>query len=102
MEEFVLKKLAQIDISVGSGENEVNIPDTDLSQASFTTVVDIVFGVLGMVAFVVIVFAGLQFVLSRGEPEKAAKARRTVIYTAVGIAIGVSAFAIVRFIVGAI
>ncbi len=87
--------LGQIDIS----QDELNIPkDVAADSSTVEIVLELAFGLLGMIAFIVIIIAGLQFVLSRGEPEKAAKARRTIIYAAVGLVIAVSAFTLVQFV----
>jgi TRAP-type C4-dicarboxylate transport system permease small subunit len=92
---MIRKILAQVDIQL----DQLDIPtdvttDSDRVQA----ILQVVFATLGAIAFLVIVIAGLQFVLSRGEPEKAAKARRTIIYAAVGLVVAVLAFSIIGFI----
>jgi TRAP-type C4-dicarboxylate transport system permease small subunit len=95
----VFTRLAQIDVRTGKDPDQINIPTTDLSSASVATILEVVFGILGSVAFLVIVIAGLRFVLSRGNAEAAGKARNTIIYAAVGLVIAMLAFSIVRIIV---
>lgn len=95
---MITKLLAQVDISLGEGEDQVNIPDTAINDDSFLTILETIFAFLGVIAFLVIVIAGLRFILSRGDADKAAKARNTVIYAAVGLVLAVSAFTLVRFI----
>lgn len=91
-----IKFIAQISIS----PDELEIPQTgDPSTTTVSNVLSLVFGVLGGIALIIIVYAGIQFILSRGEPQKAATARNTIIYAGVGLAIAVSAFTIVRFTV---
>ena len=95
---MITKLLAQVDISLGEGEDQVNIPGTSINDDSFLTILETAFALLGVIAFLVIVIAGLRFILSRGDADKAAAARRTVIYAAVGLVLAVSAFTLVSFI----
>jgi len=96
--------LAQIqvnpgDLDIPKAGDDPNTTEVELiSTQSVADILEVVFAVLGVVAFLIIVLAGLRFILSRGEPDKAAKARNTIIYAAVGLVIAVSAFTLVRFI----
>lgn len=79
---------------------------TDLSagnlpqgKATVSDVLGIVFAIIGALAFLMVVVSGLRFVLSAGEPERAAKARSALIYALAGLLIAVSAEAIVSFVV---
>jgi Type IV secretion system pilin len=92
----VLKTLAQISIP----EDSLNIPKTEPSSDTVSNVLTLVFGILGALSFLVIVASGLRFSLSRGNAESVAKARNGIIYSAVGLAISMLAFAIVRFVAG--
>lgn len=96
---YLLRILSQINIS----EDEIVIPMPDLTdpnQASNTvsTILELVFGALGSIAFIVMVLAGLKFVLSRGNPDGIVKARNTMIYAAIGVILSILSFAIVRFV----
>lgn len=71
----------------GAGEND------------FAVLLGIVFGVIGALAFLVLVIAGLRYILASGDPQKTANARNTIVFALVGIAIAVSAQAIVAFVV---
>ena len=91
--------LAQIQIE----EGDLKIPKPDLldpvnAQSSVGTALELAFGILGSAAFVVMVIAGMRFVLSRGNPDGIAKARNTIVYSAVGLIISMLSFAIVRFV----
>lgn len=70
-------------------------PDTALK-----TVLNIVFSLAGIIAVIVIVVGGLQYSISNGDPNKAAKAKNTIIYALVGLIIAISAFSIVNFVIG--
>lgn len=56
-------------------------------------------GVAGLVAFV---YAGFAFIFSGGNQEKVIKAKNTMVYAVLGIAIAFGAFAILNFILDAL
>ena len=56
------------------------------------------FGILGAIAFLMMVIAGLKFVLSQGKPDEVAKARNTIIYAGVGLIVAASATLIVTLV----
>jgi hypothetical protein len=55
-------------------------------------------GVLAAVGFVI--YGGIMFMTSQGEPDKAANARRTIINAVIGLVIGLVATGVVNFIGG--
>lgn len=98
---YLSSLLAQIDIDPG----ELNIPkpdDVPQSVNDLDQILTIVFGLAGVIAVLVIVIAGMQFILSRGDPQKTATSRNAIIYAAIGLGISVLAFSIVRFVVGSV
>lgn len=60
----------------------------------------IFFTILGAIAFLMMVIAGLNMVLSEGNPDKVARARNTIIYAGVGLAVAFSAAFIVTIVLG--
>lgn len=62
-------------------------------------VLKIVFGLMGTIALLIIVMGGFKYITSGGEPDKINKAKDTIIYAAVGLAVSLAAFAIVTFVV---
>jgi hypothetical protein len=56
---------------------------------------------VGAVAVGVIVFGGIQYMTSEGDPEKARKAQATITYTVIGMLIIFAATTIVGFVTGA-
>lgn len=52
----------------------------------------------GIVAIVVLVFAGVAYVVSSGSPERAERAKRMMIFAVIGLALGLSALIIVRLL----
>jgi hypothetical protein len=81
--------------------NEIGLPTStgDVGQG-FTNVINILFGLLGGLAVIFLVVGGLQMVGSAGDPKRFAQGRETVIYSAVGLIIALSALSIVTLIAG--
>lgn len=74
------------------------IPKVEANDNTFAEVMGIVFQIAGALAFLVIVIAGLIFVTSAGNPDRAARARNAIIYAAVGLIVSVLATVIVNFV----
>jgi hypothetical protein len=58
-------------------------------------VVEIVLRLAGLVAVAFVVYGGIQYVLSQGDPQKAVSARKTIINAAIGMVIALMATFIV-------
>ena len=56
----------------------------------------------GIIAVIMIIYGGIQYVTSVGNPQATSKAKSTVIYSVVGLLIVIFAAAIVNVVVGAI
>lgn len=80
---------------------EVNIsdslPNVSADSDRIQTAVSIVFGIMGAVAVLIIVIAGIKFIISRGDPQAIATARRAILYSVIGLIVLVLAFSIVSF-----
>lgn len=76
------------------------LPTVAANQANLAIAMQLVFGIIGAVAVIVIIIGALSMVTAQGEPQKVAKARQTVIFAVVGLAVAVSAEAIVTFTLG--
>lgn len=76
-----------------------NHAGNDPAQSLVQTAFRIVFGIIGAISFLMIVIAGFRYVLSDGDANAMAKAKGTIIYALVGLAVSFLAFAIVAFVV---
>ncbi len=74
-----------------------NINDIWLIVAA---IIEILLRVAALVAVGIIIFAGVEYTTSQGEPEKTGRALKTIISAAIGLAICVLAAVIVSFIAG--
>ena len=55
--------------------------------------------VLGLVAVIVIIIGGINYMTSAGDAGKVKKAKDTILYGVIGLVICVLAFAIVNFVI---
>ena len=65
-------------------------------------IIEIILRISALAAVAFIIYGGFQFITSRGEPDKAAKARGTVQNALIGLVISISSAAIVTYFAGVI
>lgn len=82
-------------LDLGSLPNPAGAEGSSLIQ----TALSITFGILGAVSFLVIVIAGLQYILSQGDAQTVSKAKNTIIYALVGLVLAIVAQSVVSFAV---
>lgn len=75
------------------------LPTPDANTSAVQTVLGIVFGIIGAFAVVMVVVSGLRYITSAGDSQKATKAKDGLAYSLVGLAIAITAEAIVAFVV---
>ena len=78
---------------------DASIPKTDAAQL-IKSGLNIVYLIVGMVAVIMIILAGYQYITSNGDSGKAQSAMRTILGAAIGIVVAASAFAITSFVFG--
>lgn len=84
----------------------INVAPSDLHinqtnpTAAVANALNLVFGVAGAVAVIIIAIAGLKYVVSQGNPQETAKAKDTILYAIVGLVICMLAFTITSFVAG--
>ena len=84
--------------STGLGEyQDGGIPQVAASHSELTTILNIAIGIIAAISVLFIMIGGLRYILSDGDPQKASKAKNTIIYAVVGLLIAISAEAIVAF-----
>ena len=76
------------------------IPKVGAGQDQIKIVLQIVFGIIGIVALIYIFIAGFQLVTSLGNPEALKKARQSIIFAVVGLLVALSAEIIVNLVLG--
>lgn len=79
--------------------NEITAQGNDRSlMGTLNTIINVIIGVIGFVAVVVIILGGVQYTTSAGASDKVATAKNTILYGIIGLVIALLAFAIVNFV----
>jgi PKD repeat protein len=71
---------------------------TDL-KSFILKVVNYALGFLGLIAVLVVIYAGVSYVISNGEDEKTGKAKKMITYAAIGLLIVMGSFAFVNTVI---
>lgn len=98
---FLLRLVAaQTDLCEGlCTSDNTGLPKVEASKSQFTTAIQIIFAVIGVVALVNIILAGLRLATSIGsDPQAFSKARNTLIFAGIGLAVALSAELFVTFV----
>jgi predicted benzoate:H+ symporter BenE len=79
--------------------SQVGIPNTGVDENNLLqSVLGLVFFFFGVVATLTIIFAGIMYVTSEGNADKAKRAKNAILYGVVGLVVTLLAFSIVGFI----
>lgn len=80
--------------------NQVAVPKVAADESQLSTILGVVFIIAGAVCVLVVTIAGLSYVISTGDPQKTAKAKDTILYALIGLAVSILSFTIVSFVLG--
>lgn len=91
-----------INICSNGNENSVYCKNKNTGETQVNgiikTIVEVLLTAVGAISIIMIVIGGIMFALSSGDAQKAAKARNTVLYAVVGLAVSLFASAIVNLV----
>lgn len=76
------------------------LPQVDLNAVTLSNVLNTFYFFAGVIAVILIVYAGFLFVTSAGDSGKVAKAKNTITAAVIGLVIIMLAFVITRFVAG--
>ena len=68
----------------------------------FTTAVNILLFIVGVLSVIMIIIGGLRYVVSGGNSTAVSAAKNTVLYAIVGVVIAFLAYALINFVLGAL
>ena len=74
-------------------------PAENSAKNTVINIINTILGLVGSLSIVMIVYAGIQYVISAGDSGKVAKAKNIIIYAIVGLLIAVFSYTIVNFVV---
>jgi hypothetical protein len=83
-----------------SAPNIKALPRVNADSGTISTITTIIFTIVGAMCLLIVTVAGFRYVISRGDPGAVAKAKGTIIYALIGLAVTISAAAIVNFVLG--
>ncbi len=78
-------------------QNNIRLGDTDIRIIA-GRLISVVLGLLGIIAFGLVLYAGFLIMTSAGNEEKVAQGKRVMVNALIGFVIIISAFAIVQFV----
>ena len=79
-------------------KKEIGCNNTKEAPGVAVGIINAVIGGIGIIAVLMIVIGGINYATSSGDPSKAKKAKDTILYSAIGLMIVLSAFALVNFV----
>jgi nitrate reductase gamma subunit len=90
-----------------AASNPYNITAKDIGLPTSTTnvtdifanITQVVMGVLGGIAVIVIIYAAIILSVSRGDAKRVQQAREAIQYAVIGLVVAIAGLAIVTFIV---
>lgn len=99
----LLLRFAQATTEIDSVTYDTGLPKATADGSNIALIIQWVFAVIGVIAVVVIMYAGFRLMIARGDnPDAVKRARNTVITAAVGLFIALSAELIVAFVINKI
>ena len=86
--------------NVVSGNTAVCSGDAKDAKEIAKNIISVLLWIVGMASIIVIVYSGITFVASAGNPSQITRAKTMLLYAVVGLVVSILAYAIVNFIVG--
>ena len=94
----MLKIIADYSDSVRDAVND--IPHNTGDGDTIKTILNFAYSIAGLVAVAVIVYAGISYLTSSGDPAKARKATQALLFAVVGLIIVLFAAVITNYVIG--
>lgn len=89
---------ADLDLGLDEVGSETGLGQKDV-RSTIGSIINVALGFLGVVAVVIVLIGGFQYMIAGGNDEKVAKAKKWIISGIIGLAIILSAYAITTFVV---
>lgn len=72
--------------------------ESETIEGKIGGIYEVILGIAGIVAVVVIIVCGIMLTTSAGDPGKVAKAKKGILYSVVGLLVALLAWAIIKFV----
>ena len=90
----------------GARDGLTNVGVTDTTTDGFsdklTKALNWVFGIIGIVAVIMIILGGFTMMTSSGDPGKVKKGKDTILYGVIGLVVALLAVVIVNFVLNSV
>jgi len=90
--------VALVSNTLGGSSSPNGLPTTS-TAGQIKNILDVVFAIIGALAFLYIVIAGFRYVISGDNPNKVAEARRQILYAALGLLVVALAATIANYVI---
>lgn len=93
-------KKIEYNLSTGMSAAKTNDQEDTLfgEGGVFTKIVNILLFLIGVLSVVMLIYGGIQYVLSTGDSGKVTNAKNTILYAVVGLIVAILSYAIVNFV----
>lgn len=92
--------LAQVKGLCGPGGCSPGLPKVAAGEDQLQNILAIVFGIVGALAVLTIVIAGFNFATAGTDADKISRSKKAIVYALAGLAIAISAEAIIFTVLG--
>lgn len=75
------------------------LPEVQANAGTIERAFNLALAAAGAICVLIITIAGIQYIISQGDPQQVAKAKNTIIYAFVGLIIVATAFLISAFVI---
>lgn len=89
------------DLSGCTGIPKNNLNDNNL-MTTLNQIINVIIGIIGFIAVIVIILGGVQYTTSAGDSGKVKKAKDTIMYGIIGLVIALLAYSIVNFVLSSL
>jgi hypothetical protein len=89
---------AATDITGGATAAKGSSAASDLNNV-LSTVVNILFFVIGAAAVLFLIIGGLSYITSQGDSKKVESAKNTILYAVIGIVVAIMSYALVNYVI---
>jgi hypothetical protein len=86
------------DLGVGAIQSSIKLGSGDVRQTA-ARIINVALGFLGIIAVVIVLLGGFKYMISGGNEEKTAEAKKLIVSGIIGLAIILSAWAITSFVI---
>jgi len=86
-----------LEVGIEEVESEIELGKRDI-RATIASIINVAMGLLGIIAVVIILIGGFQWMTAGGNEENVDKAKKRIIQGVIGLAIILASWAIARFV----